>query len=1651
VAIDFSQDNAWTGTGTTTYAGGLTVTGAVSANTYSEAPYFWASSTATSTFAGGLDVLYINQTGSVSTSTFATGIDLTNGCFAVNGTCVGGAGGSGTVNSGTQGQVAYYDTAGTAVSGTSTLTITQAGDIGIGTSTPESGFNIYNRTLKISAGIPTLINSTTTAAFIKGIHVQGGYAYAVNDGAGSTQQLEIYNISDADTINEIPKVGGLALGDIANNVHVYGNYAYIATELDGSELQIVDISNPTNPVLLGTGSTTNSYAASDLALISSKYLLVGSYSSTLGYIDVFDISEPTNPVRVFSQAASSRVNAVAVSHPYAYIGTNLGGEEFEIFDISDPLNPVEVGGYDASDQVMDIYISGSIAYIVQSSGDEVEAIDISDPTNPTKLGGASTVTTGRGVIALGDYVYVTASSGGDALEVFDFSSTTNPVRVATTDLPSFGWEIFSYGTQLYVTHGLGFEIFEIAGIETPGAVIGSVLANNINVQDNIFVGQNANISGQLYVGQGGIYSIGPVTVTGYSSTTLTENYTAFNVQNGFSAFGTSTSYSKLSLWNDATANGSRLFEVINRASTTLFLIDDNGNVGIGTSTPGATLSVGGDILGNIIYGANFVATSTATSTFAGAIDVTESNATSTFAGGIRIEGGTLRMDQFADCTGGNTIDFQNGIFICGTDASGGGGGGTGAFFELMSDVNYGAPTSTLTELAVVVGTTTAPTSVSSLLVFATSSDTVNFIEYFDRTGQTGTSRYSVDVTGLITANGGFVSQASSTITGNLTITGDATTTSATTTDLHISGDLNISGDIISDFAGTGLTVSAGALGIDLSQNLAWTGTGTTTYLGGLDLAGALAANTYIEAPYFWASSTSATSTFAGGLAIETSGFVYDYSSNRVGIGTAAPTSALHIAGSARVDSGDFDFYRAANGSSANTFNFFKSRGSIASPTTVSQDDTIGYIDFSGYDGDAYRNRASIRGYVEGSVSGSNVPIAITFSTIPNSDTLLERMRITSSGEVGIGTTTPGALLSVGGDILGNIIYGANFYATSTATSTFAGGLDVLYINQTGSVSTSTFATGIDLTNGCFSIGGSCVGGGGGGGAFTSSGGFTTMNTASDLLGIGTSTPYAKLSVLGDVGAQTPLLALATSTGTTTFAVSSSGALTISQIDPTFASSTSDGSGGALKVFVSGNYAYVADHTDGLEIYDISDPKKPVKIGSVDDGGNANDVFVSGNYAYVADLGDGLEIIDVSDPATPFEVGEVDDGGNARAVFVSGNYAYIADDTDGLEIIDISDPSNPVEVGSVDDGNNAMQVFVSGNYAYVADFTDGLEIIDISDPTNPVEVGSVFDTGSARDVFVSGNYAYVADDTDGLEIIDISSSTNPFEVGSVADGGQAFGIFVSGNYAYVADSGDGLEIIDISSSTNPVEVGSYDDGGLARGIFVSGNYAYVADFNDGLEIFELNGITATAAEIGTLKSDIIETNRFIADSGIFNTGLNVGRDTLIGGALTITGNASSTLVENYTALNISYGNLVFGTSTASSTIAASNTKLLLWGDTNGTGRFVFEVISSASTTLFTIDDGGNATTTGYLAVTGSSATSTFANGIRIEGGTLRMDQFADCTGGNTIDFQNGIFICGSDTSGGGGGMGPVQRYRNQNSHIRRPSVDRRYCHYINAGT
>jgi hypothetical protein len=303
-------------------------------------------------------------------------------------------------------------------------------------------------------------------------------------------------------------------------------------------------------------------------------------------------------------------------------------------------------------------------------------------------------------------------------------------------------------------------------------------------------------------------------------------------------------------------------------------------------------------------------------------------------------------------------------------------------------------------------------------------------------------------------------------------------------------------------------------------------------------------------------------------------------------------------------------------------------------------------------------------------------------------------------------------------------------------------------------------------------------------------------------------------------------------------------------------SVTDTPGDANGVFVLNSFAFVADRTGGLRIYDVSDPASPVQRGVFATAAEAYDVFVHGNLAYVTEGGGNkLEIVDVSNPGAPVLKGTYNTLGSAYGVYAEGKYAYVGDSTDGMVILDVSNPALPAKVGACNAaGNMIRDVKVAGQYAYFAtdDPAQSFKICDISNPALPVLVGGYDTSGTLNSVFVSGEYAYLGAGVDGLLFLNVSDPAAPFEQFSRYPMAYANGVFVGGRHVYIADDLNGLQIVKLDISGLPVISGAYRTTGPAKGVFVSGAYAYLAAGSEGLVVVEL--VTPTAPKrVGQVSS------------------------------------------------------------------------------------------------------------------------------------------------------------------------------------------------------
>jgi hypothetical protein len=115
----------------------------------------------------------------------------------------------------------------------------------------------------------------------------------------------------------------------------------------------------------------------------------------------------------------------------------------------------------------------------------------------------------------------------------------------------------------------------------------------------------------------------------------------------------------------------------------------------------------------------------------------------------------------------------------------------------------------------------------------------------------------------------------------------------------------------------------------------------------------------------------------------------------------------------------------------------------------------------------------------------------------------------------------------------------------------------------------------------------------------------------------------------------------------------------------------DTPGSALDVAVgSSGYVYVAD-SDSLLVLNVADLKQPIVSGSYPmprGSGQALYVTLSDNFAYVASGNGGLRIINVSNPAAMSEVGFYAPRAHIPAVAVADGYIYVAQGNCGLAIL-----------------------------------------------------------------------------------------------------------------------------------------------------------------------------------------------------------------------------------------------------------------------------------------------------------------------------------------------------------------------------------------------
>ncbi len=185
----------------------------------------------------------------------------------------------------------------------------------------------------------------------------------------------------------------------------------------------------------------------------------------------------------------------------------------------------------------------------------------------------------------------------------------------------------------------------------------------------------------------------------------------------------------------------------------------------------------------------------------------------------------------------------------------------------------------------------------------------------------------------------------------------------------------------------------------------------------------------------------------------------------------------------------------------------------------------------------------------------------------------------------------------------------------------------------------------------------------------------------------------------------------------------------------------DTPGQASGLFCRDTLLYVADGTGGLEILNMANPASPTLVGSGSGLDDAQGVWVSGNYAYIADYGGatGIHCFDVSNPASPSDVGS-EGTGPAHDVIVAGDYAYLAA-YNGLFVFDVTTPGSFLGAGFYITTDHAWGIdVVQDTLIYLAAGHAGLWVLRFTGAAPPIDIAVTAITNPTKDTLWTG-YKY----------------------------------------------------------------------------------------------------------------------------------------------------------------------------------------------------------------------------------------------------------------------------------------------------------------------
>jgi hypothetical protein len=306
---------------------------------------------------------------------------------------------------------------------------------------------------------PAVIGGVNIPDCASGIKVRGQFAFVAHGSAG----LYILDLSNPSS----PYVIGLFdTPGWTRDVELKDNYAYLA---DGPNVLVVDVANPSQPVLVDSLPAPEGKYIAELA-IDSNFLYafmgnLGDWPAVLVSIQTINISNPTIPVWGASVGSFVDGRSIIAGNRQLLISDHEDG--LHIYSLTEPAVPIFAGRTGLRAPMQDIALKGNYAFVAAGTGG-LRVIDITAPDNPVPAGVYRTPLAANAVTIAGDYAFVSDSF---SLQIVGISNPLAPTYVGSFVTGPTCKRVFISGTHAFVASGeAGLHILDISTPSSPKLV-----------------------------------------------------------------------------------------------------------------------------------------------------------------------------------------------------------------------------------------------------------------------------------------------------------------------------------------------------------------------------------------------------------------------------------------------------------------------------------------------------------------------------------------------------------------------------------------------------------------------------------------------------------------------------------------------------------------------------------------------------------------------------------------------------------------------------------------------------------------------------------------------------------------------------------------------------------------------------------------------------------------------------------------------------------------------------------------------------------------------------------------------------------------------------------------------------------------------------